>query len=103
RRRQRLPPAQDPARQGPGRRARSLRNAPGGSEMSPRALAAASLALAISSALAVSIARAQDPPPAPPAPPPPPAEARDIVQGACTACHGLDCIREPHKDRERCA
>jgi len=59
-------------------------------------LAAASIAMALSSALAVSLARAQDPPPAPP----PAAEAKDIVQGACTACHGLDFIGEHHKDRD---
>jgi cytochrome c5 len=59
-------------------------------------LAAASAALALSSALAVSLARAQDPPPAPP----PPAEAKDIVQGVCTACHGLDFIAEHPKDHD---
>jgi cytochrome c5 len=54
--------------------------------------------LALSSALAVSLARAQDPPPAPP--PPPAAEAKDIVQGVCTACHGLDFIGEHRKDHD---
>src|SRR5690349_9072328 len=62
-------------------------------------LAVASAALALSSALAVSLARAQDPP-STPTPPPPPAEAKDIVQGVCTACHGLDFIGEHHKDRD---
>jgi len=62
-------------------------------------LAAASIAMALSSALAVSLARAQDPPPAPPAQPPA-AEAKDIVQGACTACHGLDFIGEHRKDHD---
>ena len=54
--------------------------------------------LALASALAVSLARAQDPPPAQPAPPP--AEAKDIVQGVCTACHGLDFIGEHRKDHD---
>ncbi len=62
-------------------------------------LAAASVALATSSALMVSLAWAQDPPPAPAAPPPA-AEAKDIVQGVCTACHGLDFIGEHRKDRD---
>jgi cytochrome c5 len=58
-------------------------------------LAAAIAALGLSSALA----RAQDPPP-PPAQAAPPPDAAVIVQGACTACHGLDFIAEHRKDHD---
>jgi hypothetical protein len=58
------------------------------------------LAATAALALAATLARAaQDPPTAPPAPPPA-AEAKDIVQGACTQCHGLDFISEHRKDHE---
>ena len=57
---------------------------------------AALAALALSSVLTVSLARAQDPPPAQPPSP----DAQAIVQGVCTACHGLDFIGEHRKDRD---
>ena len=60
-------------------------------------LAAATAALALSSALARAQNPAQDPPPAQPPPAP---DAQAIVEGACTACHGLDFIAEHRKDRD---
>ena len=64
-------------------------------------LAAASAALALSSALGVSLARAQPPAQDPaPAQPPPAPDAAAAVEGACTACHGLDFIAEHRKDRD---
>lgn len=54
-------------------------------------------ALALSAVLAASLARAQDPAPAQPSPPP---DAKLIVEGACTACHGLDFIAEHRKDHD---
>ncbi|HEY0436860.1 MAG TPA: hypothetical protein VGC92_09480 [Phenylobacterium sp.] len=58
---------------------------------------AAGLALASAvMVLASTLARAQDPP----AQAQPPADPATIVQGACTACHGLDFIAQHRKDRD---
>lgn len=46
-------------------------------------------------ALAAALAWTQDPTPAPPQP-----DGAAIVQGVCTACHGLDFIGEHRKDRD---
>jgi cytochrome c5 len=62
-------------------------------------LAAAPAALALSSVLAVSLARAQNPTQDPATAPPPP-DAAAMVEGACTACHGLDFIAEHRMDRD---
>ena len=57
---------------------------------------AAVAAFALSSALAVGLARAQEPaPPAPSAP-----DAKAMVEGACTTCHGLDFIAQHPKDHD---
>ena len=52
---------------------------------------------AVSAALAAALALAQEPA-STPAPSPPDAAA--IVQGVCTACHGLDFIGEHRKDHD---
>ena len=55
------------------------------------------VALAVFSAVfATSLAWAAQPPPAPNPPPDP----RDILNGACTMCHGVDFIVEHRKDRD---
>jgi|SRR5690242_402232 mono/diheme cytochrome c family protein len=54
---------------------------------------------AVSAALAAALALLQEPPTTP-VPTPAPPDAAAIVQGVCTACHGLDFIGEHRKDRD---